>query len=67
MKWAPLPNNGALPVDIDATILIAHSDKENPTQHTNGHLGTHRCWPISTTAKAVPANRCASRNAVSPP
>jgi len=40
LKWAPLPNNGALPVDIDATILIAHSDKENATptyKRTFGH------------------------------
>jgi len=25
LKWAPLPTDVALPVDIDATILIAHS------------------------------------------
>ena len=40
LKWAPLPNNGALPVDIDATILIAHSDKEDATptyKRTFGH------------------------------
>src|SRR5512135_3479387 len=38
--WAPLPNNIALPVDIDATILIAHSDKEDATptyKRTFGH------------------------------
>ena len=40
LKWAPLSDNGALPIDIDATILIAHSDKENATptyKRTFGH------------------------------
>lgn len=40
LKWAPLPADGALPVDIDATILIAHSDKEDATptyKRTFGH------------------------------
>src|SRR5512144_2364443 len=40
LKWAPLPGNVAVPVDIDATILIAHSDKEDasPTyKRTFGH------------------------------
>ena len=33
------PTSGALPVDIDATILIAHSDKEDATPTYNGPLG----------------------------
>src|SRR5512142_1122074 len=40
LKWAPLPEGGALPVDIDATILIAQSDKEDATptyKRTFGH------------------------------
>jgi hypothetical protein len=39
LKWAPLPE-GALPVDIDTTILIAHSAKQDATptyKRTFGH------------------------------
>ena len=40
LKFAPLPSDVSLPVDIDATILIAHSDKEDATptyKRTFGH------------------------------
>jgi len=40
LKLAPLPSDVSLPVDIDATILIAHSDKEDATptyKRTFGH------------------------------
>jgi len=40
LKWAPLPTDVAWPVDIDATILIAHSEKEDATatyKRTFGH------------------------------
>jgi len=30
LKWAPLPGAGAVPVDIDATILIAHFTQSAP-------------------------------------
>ena len=39
LKWAPLPA-GAVPVDIDATILIAHSEKQDAAatyKRTFGH------------------------------
>ena len=40
LKWAPLRDDRPLPVDIDATILVAHSDKEDATptyKRTFGH------------------------------
>ncbi len=40
LRLAPLPTDVSLPVDIDATILIAHSDKEDATptyKRTFGH------------------------------
>jgi len=40
LKWAPLCDDRPLPVDIDATILVAHSDKEDATptyKRTFGH------------------------------
>jgi hypothetical protein len=40
LKWAPLPNNVMVPVDIDATLLTAHSEKEDATptyKRTFGH------------------------------
>ena len=57
LKWAPLSADVSVPVDIDATILIAHSEKEDATPTYKRTLGTRRCWPISTTARGVPANR----------
>ena len=40
LKWAPLSVDGPLPVDIDATILVAHSEKQDATptyKRTFGH------------------------------
>jgi len=40
LKWAPLRDDRPLPVDIDATILVAHSDKADATptyKRTFGH------------------------------
>jgi hypothetical protein len=40
LEWAPLPNNVSVPVDIDATLLTAHSEKEDATptyKRTFGH------------------------------
>jgi len=44
-------------VDLDATLIGAHSEKEHATPNYKRGFGSTRCLPSSTTAPVAPVNR----------
>jgi hypothetical protein len=62
--WAtasPVPEQGHIIVDLDATIVASHSEKEGATPRPgNGPSGSTRCWRSSTTARAGPGSTSAA-------
>jgi hypothetical protein len=46
-----------LTVDLDATLLDAHSEKETPRPPSNVATGSTRCARSSTTVRRAPVNR----------
>jgi hypothetical protein len=45
----PVPVTGPVVVDLDATLIGAHSEKEGATRTSNAASGFIRCWPSSIT------------------
>lgn len=43
-------------IDLDATLVTAHSDKEKATPNWEKGVGFHRCVPSPTTKPPAPAN-----------
>ena len=57
LKWAPLSVDGPLPVDIDATILVAHSEKQDATPTYKRTFGHAPLLAYLDHGEGAPANR----------
>jgi hypothetical protein len=51
------PRQAGLVLDLDATLLTAHPDKEWAARTWKKGYGSIRCWAMSITATAGPVNR----------
>jgi hypothetical protein len=52
---SPVANDGPVIVDLDATIVLAHSEKARPRRGSARSASTH-CWPSWTTGRAARAS-----------
>jgi hypothetical protein len=48
--------HGWLVLDPDATLITAHSEKQDAAKTWKKTFGTTRCWCLSITARAAPGN-----------
>jgi Transposase DDE domain group 1 len=58
--WAAGADPGFYVIDLDATLVGAHSEKEQAARPISGGSGSTRCWPISM-PPAKPSLACYGR------